>query len=204
LNWYSHSANLIKPFYPGLTWQIKTSERKVYLTFDDGPSPEVTQYVLGVLKEYGFHATFFCIGENVIKHPSIYASILAEGHSVGNHTFTHLNGFKNRNDIYLLNTAEAAKQIDSKLFRPPYGRIKFGQSRVLKQQYKIIMWSILSGDFDENLDLKNAERRIKSLTKPGSIVVFHDSNKALKNLRHLLPIYCAYLKANNYTSCQLS
>ena len=147
MNWYTHGATLFKPFYPGLTWQVETSERKVYLTFDDGPSPEVTAYVMDVLKDYGFTATFFCIGENVVKHPSIYQSILDNGHTVGNHTHTHLNGFKNHSKKYVQDTAEAAKHIDSKHFRPPFGRIKRSQSRVLKHKYEIIMWSIVSGGF---------------------------------------------------------
>ena len=147
MNWFTHSGSIFKAFYPSLTWEHKTDQQCVYLTFDDGPTSEVTRYVLQVLNDFGFKATFFCIGENVEKHPSIYQDVLAQGHSVGNHTYNHLNGFKTSNQVYQSNTQKAAEVIDSKLFRPPFGRIKRKQIRLLKPQYEIVMWSILSGDF---------------------------------------------------------
>ncbi len=203
MNWFTHSGKVFKPFYPTLTWDKPTAEKKVYLTFDDGPTPEVTEYVLSVLKAYGFKATFFCIGENVAKNLALYEKVKAEGHHIGNHTYTHVNGFHTSNSAYFEDTKRASEIIDSTLFRPPFGRIKRSQIRHIKQDFNIIMWSILSGDFDTSLDLHRAERRIKSLTKPGAIVVFHDSTKAYKNLKALLPKYCAYLTDKGYTSCGL-
>ncbi|MCO4818488.1 MAG: polysaccharide deacetylase family protein [Bacteroidetes bacterium] len=203
MNWFTHNGKVFKPFYPTLNWDRPTSEKKVFLTFDDGPTPEVTEYVLSVLKDFGFKATFFCIGENVSKNISIYKQIKAEGHQVGNHTYTHINGFRASNATYIKDTKRAAELIDSTLFRPPFGRIKRSQIRRLNPNFDIIMWSILSGDFDTTLNISRAEARMKSLTKPGAIIVFHDSQKAYKNLKALLPKYCAYLTDKGYTSCGL-
>lgn len=204
MNWYTHSSKYLKPFFPSLVWDIPTQEKVVYLTFDDGPHPDITPYVLSVLKPYGFKATFFCIGENVVKHPVVYHTIESQGHAVGNHTFNHLNGFTHDTDAYTENVKKAKQSIDSKLFRPPYGRLKLSQINQLKPDYNIIMWSCLSGDFDRKLDTNEALVQLKKLTKPGAIVVFHDSLKAQYNLEKLLPQYCAYLEQEGYTSCKLS
>ncbi len=203
VNFYLHGSRIFRPFYPSLLWQIKQPEKVVYLTFDDGPEPEVTSFVLKTLEQYGFEATFFCIGENVVSHPETYNQVLQKGHRVANHTFTHPNGFEMTVDDYVDNVGKAAERIDSNLFRPPYGRIKRSQIKRLKNKYKIVMWSIISGDFDDRLDVKNALKRMKQLTAPGSIVVFHDSLKALDNLTFLLPKYCEFLVEQGYTSCKL-
>lgn len=203
LNFYPHSSKWFRPFYPSLCWTKKESEKVVYLTFDDGPNPEVTPYVLNLLKQYNFEATFFCIGDNVKKHPNTYQKVLEEGHAVGNHTQHHPNGFRTPLDAYIEEVEHAAKYIDSNLFRPPYGRIKRSQIKALSTDYQIIMWSMISGDFEDNLDPKRALQRIQHLTEPGSIIVFHDSLKAYENLKYILPKYCIFLKDKGYTSCKL-
>jgi len=203
VNWYAHSSKFLKPFYPSLIWNIQTEAKTVYLTFDDGPNPTATNYVLSILESYGFTATFFCIGDNVVKHPETYALVIDKGHAVGNHTFNHLNGFAHTEDAYLSNTKIASECIDSELFRPPYGRIKKSQITALSSDFNIIMWSCLSGDFDANLDTSRALKKLQKLTKPGAIVVFHDSLKALENLKILLPAYCEYLVKNGFQSCKL-
>lgn len=204
MNFYLHSSKVLKPIYPELTWNRESNdEKKVYLTFDDGPNPEATSFVLDQLEAFGFKATFFCIGDNVKKHPDVYDRILNEGHRTGNHTFNHLNGFKTENDRYIENIKLAANNIDSPLFRPPYGRLKKKQIEQIIPEYEIIMWSILSGDFDPKLKRDKAYNDIVKLTKNGSIIVFHDSLKALDNLRYLLPKYCEYLTESGYTSCTL-
>lgn len=203
MNWYIHSSKFLKPFYPSLIWDIKTNEKKVYLTFDDGPNPTATPYVLDLLESFGFKATFFCIGDNVVKHPETYQSVIKKGHAIGNHTYNHLNGFDHSKDAYVANTVKASQHIESNLFRPPFGRIKRSQIRSLRSDYKIIMWSSISGDFDLTLDTTRALGKLKDLTKPGAIIVFHDSEKAHENLKELLPAYCSFLAKNGYTSCKL-
>ncbi|MFC7357882.1 polysaccharide deacetylase family protein [Jejudonia soesokkakensis] len=174
--------------YPKRIWAFSRSEPKIYLTFDDGPIPEVTPWVLDLLKEYNAKATFFCIGENVQKHPEIYNRIIAEGHSVGNHTFHHLNGWKTNTSTYIEDVSKAAEYIDSKLFRPPYGRITSNQAKQLKKKgYRIIMWDVLSYDFEASVSEEKCLHNVLNNIENGSIVVFHDSVKAEKNLRYVLP-----------------
>jgi peptidoglycan/xylan/chitin deacetylase (PgdA/CDA1 family) len=198
-----HSSWLLQPFYPSLTWKKKVSDNSVFLTFDDGPEPEATNFVLKTLSDYGFEATFFCIGENVEKHLEIYQEIGAANHSVGNHTQNHFNGFRYSTSDYVDNVRKAEKHISSSLFRPPYGRIKRKQIHQLQPDYEIIMWSVLSCDYMTSINVERALKRMKEITEPGSIVVFHDSQKALKNLEFLLPRYCEFLVENGYKSCRL-
>jgi peptidoglycan/xylan/chitin deacetylase (PgdA/CDA1 family) len=181
------SPTLIKQYYSKLIWDIPNDENKIYLTFDDGPIPEVTEWVLDVLKKYQIKATFFCIGDNVKKHPGIYQRILDEGHAVGNHTQNHLKGWKTVDETYLKNVEECAEQINSTLFRPPYGKIKKSQFKLINQHYSIIMWDVLSGDFDVKTTLEKCYNNVVKNTKSGSIIVFHDSIKASKNLKYALP-----------------
>ena len=173
-------------------------DNKIYLTFDDGPHPVITPWVLDLLKQYNWKATFFCVGNNVQKYPETYQQIINEGHAVGNHTFNHLKGTATPSENYIQNIAECANLVKSNLFRPPYGRITREQSAVIKDQYQIIMWSLLSGDFDKNLDPEKALQKLNKLSKAGLIVVFHDSEKAEKNLRIILPRYLDYLCQNNF------
>ncbi len=181
----------LRAIYPNCTWKIPVQEKVIYLTFDDGPDPEATPFVLANLKKYNAKATFFCIGNNVLKHPNIYESILMEGHRVGNHTYDHLNGWKTEHNIYIDNIKDAMNIIDSKLFRPPYGRITKSQIKILKQTdslpNQIIMWDVLSGDFDIRINGEICARNVIKNTVPGSIIVFHDSQKAWDRMSIALP-----------------
>lgn len=242
-------TRLGKVLYPSLTWNLPEKEKILYLTFDDGPIPEVTPWVLSLLKEYNAQATFFCIGENVEKNLGIFNRILAEGHSVGNHTFNHLNGWKTTTKTYLENVRLAEKAIcagrterreqrketfpinssppeyhrekgnrgvstiyncinkvkgksvypEKRLFRPPYGRITPSQIKKLKQlDYEIVMWDVVSMDFNQNIPAEKCLRNVTENSGPGSIIVFHDSLKAEKNLKKVLPEILAYFKKEGY------
>ena len=194
--------------YPSLIWEKPTKEKILYLTFDDGPHATATPYVLDELKKYNAKATFFCIGKNVAEHPGIYRRIIEEGHRVGNHTYNHLNGWKTKDEIYFQNVFEAAKYIDSDLFRPPYGRVTKFQAAVLqqsgkapaigKQAFKIIMWSLLSGDFDTKLSPAGCLQNIILHAKPGYIIVFHDSTKAWERMSYALPQVLEYFNNKGY------
>lgn len=180
----------LKKIYSGLIWQMPVKEKVLYLSFDDGPHPGATPFVLDELKKYDARATFFCIGKNVKEYPQIYRRVLLDGHRVGNHTQNHLNGWKVADKKYLENIREAAQWIDSDLFRPPYGRIGFLQSKLLREapfHYKIVMWEVLSGDFDRSIDAATCARNVIRHARAGSIVVFHDSEKAFDRLREALP-----------------
>ena len=180
----------LKKIYNSCVWQIDTKQKNIYLSFDDGPHPIATTFVLDELKKHNAKATFFCIGKNVILYPEIYKRIIAEGHAVGNHTLNHLNGWKTKDDAYVKNILSAKKYIDSVLFRPPYGRITFKQLRSLsnlQQPFKVIMWSVLSGDFDNGISNIKCLNNVINNACSGSIVVFHDSEKALEKIRFTLP-----------------
>ena len=181
-----------------VTWDFYGSHNRIYLTFDDGPTPEVTPWVLETLAEYGAAATFFCLGRNVDKHPGIYRQILEAGHSVGNHSYSHLKGFRTSIRTYRDDIELASNLIDSKLFRPPYGRIFPGQVRALMNNYRIIMWDVLSNDYDKKIPGERIVRNVISNVKPGSIIVFHDSDKASKNLYYALPRVLQHLRSKNY------
>jgi peptidoglycan/xylan/chitin deacetylase (PgdA/CDA1 family) len=193
----------LRAIYSNCTWKMPAKDKVIYLTFDDGPHPDATPFVLANLKKYNAKATFFCIGNNVLKHPNIYESIIKEGHRVGNHTYDHINGWKTKNDIYIDNIKDAMNIIDSKLFRPPYGRITKGQIQILKQSdtlpNQIIMWDVLSGDFDLSLTAESCIKNIIKNTVAGSIVVFHDSAKAFERLKIALPRILAHFTALGYT-----
>jgi peptidoglycan/xylan/chitin deacetylase (PgdA/CDA1 family) len=181
---------LLKKLYPGLIWQGDNIARSIFLTFDDGPIPIVTPFVLKILKQYNAKATFFCIGDNVTKHPKIFDEVKTDGHLIGNHTFNHLNGWKTQDQQYLENFIEADKLLQTNFFRPPYGRIKKSQIKLLKQakpDLNIIMWDVLSGDFDMSLKPEKCLQNVIKHTEPGSIVVFHDSLKAFNRLEYVLP-----------------
>ena len=186
---------LLKWLYPSVEWGKPTLENSIYLTFDDGPHPEITPWVMDELEKYGYKATFFCIGDNVRKYPETYQQILERGHLTGNHTFNHLKGFNTTNLAYFENTKACAQLVQSNLFRPPYGYLKPSQISHLqqKQNYKIIMFSIIAEDWNVNLDVFLKLDLLKRQTKPGDIVIFHDSEKAKKNLEILLPAYLEHL-----------
>ena len=193
----------LKRIYPGRVWDINITEKIIYLTFDDGPHPVATPFVLDELKKYNAKATFFCIGKNVAEYPEIYKRILNEGHRTGNHTQNHLNGWQTNDAIYLNNIAEATQYINSELFRPPYGRIKKSQAKkidtvIKNKEPKIIMWSVLSGDFDTTISKERCLKNVVTNVKSGAIVVFHDSEKAYQHLEYTLPKALQMLLENGY------
>ena len=182
-----------------LVWRKKSSSSKVvYLTFDDGPTPEVTPLVLELLDEYGIKATFFCVGENVEKYPDIYNDILTRGHKTGNHTFNHPKGFKTKTDEYVKNVQKASGYIESNLFRPPYGQIKRKQRKRLQNDYKIIMWDIITHDYNRMIQPESVFNNVKKLVRNGSIIVFHDSIKAKNNMLTALPLTIEYLNSQGF------
>ncbi|HTB30639.1 MAG TPA: polysaccharide deacetylase family protein [Bacteroidia bacterium] len=188
-----------KIFLPQIICRPETGGKKiVYLTFDDGPIPETTPYVLTTLKKYGIKATFFCVGENVKKHPELYAHILEDGHFVGNHTFNHLKGWKTSLNAYLENVQECSKYIESGLFRPPYGKMTVQQYNALKNKFKLIFWDVLTPDYDLNVSAQQCLDIIKKKTRQGSILVFHDNLKAKNKLTELLPGALDFLIREGY------
>ena len=190
---------LLRALMPGLTWKIKTSKKELFLTFDDGPHPEITLQVLDILDRYHAQATFFCVGENVKKYPHTYQEILQRGHQTGNHTYNHLKGWTTDNNTYYNNINKAAKLIDSKLFRPPYGKITPRQSKQLQKQFQIIMWSVISYDFDTRITPEQCLENVVNHSLPGTIAVFHDSEKSAKNMLQVLPEYLEKMHAIGYT-----
>ncbi|MEJ7627510.1 MAG: polysaccharide deacetylase family protein [Ferruginibacter sp.] len=192
---------IIRSLYKGCIWSFKTNEKVLYLTFDDGPHPSITPYVLDELKRYNAKATFFCIGKNVAAYPEIYQRIIEEGHATGNHTFDHRDGWKTKDSIYLDNIAEAKKYISSNLFRPPYGKITVFQIKQLSMprfQMKPVMWSILSGDFNKKMKPVKCLESVLLNATAGDIVVFHDSEKAFERLKVALPGTLQYFDKQKY------
>lgn len=179
-------------------WRKNSSEKVVYLTFDDGPVPEVTPQVLGVLDDFDIKATFFCVGDNVKKYPELYREILLKGHSVGNHTFHHLNGFKVGQEQYLKDVEQASQLIDSRLFRPPYGKLTRKEKKILEQKFQIVLWDVISYDYDKNLSPSQVLKNVKSYSRSGSVILFHDSVKAKNNMLTVLPQAISFLLAKGY------
>ena len=191
----------LRKLYKQCIWSIPSDEKIIYLSFDDGPHPAITPFVLDELKKYNAKASFFCIGKNVLAYPDVYKRIIDEGHATGNHSFSHLNGWKTNDSKYLNDVAEAKKNIDSNLYRPPYGRIKRSQLRQLGSKnfnLKTIMWTVLSGDFDEKLPAEKCLENVLSKTEAGSIVVFHDSEKANIRMRYALTGSLKYFSGKGY------
>ena len=194
----------LKRIYGSYIWSIPVKDKNLYLTFDDGPHPEATVFVLKQLKQHDALATFFCIGKNVVAYPDIYQQIINEGHAVGNHTYNHLNGWKTNNDDYMRDISLASQEIDSDLFRPPYGRITSFQAKNLKpvmkgKEPKVIMWDVLSGDFDTACTPEQCLANVILASVPGSIIVFHDSEKALSRLEYTLPRVLNYFSGKGYS-----
>ena len=192
------TPNIVKPLSRDLIWNLNPRFPTLYLTFDDGPVAGVTDWVLKILEEYKAKATFFCVGDNVKKNPVLFKQIVDQGHSVANHSYNHLSGWKTSNYTYYKNVLQANELIKSKLFRPPYGRITRQQVKGLKKRYKIIMWDVLSGDFDTNLKPETCINNVISASKSGSIIVFHDSEKSKINLMETLPEVLRYYTAEGY------
>ncbi len=196
---------LIRKLLPHYWWQKDPSQRTVYLTFDDGPIPEVTDFVLQQLELFNAKATFFCIGDNIQKHPELFQRLIASGHSIGNHTFNHLNGWKTSDKDYLENVEKCRLEIEKhiidrhKLMRPPYAKATLSQSRKLRKLgYTIVMWDVLSADFDQQITPEKCLENVLKNIRPGSIVIFHDSRKAFQNMSYALTKTLLYLKENNY------
>lgn len=179
-------------------WRFDETERIVYLTFDDGPIPEVTPWVLDLLQKEKIKATFFCVGENVMRYPEVYQQILNDGHSVGNHTYNHWQGIKKGNQDYYRNIEKAGEYIDSDLFRPPHGWLKPSQYHFLKKKYRIIMWDLISCDYDVRIKPERVLKNITDFVRPGSVITFHDSIKAQRNLTETLPSAIKWLKEQGY------
>ena len=208
------TPGFVKTLFPNFVWNINTDRKELYLTFDDGPTPEITKWVLQTLDDFNAKATFFCIGNNIEKHPDIFQHIINEGHTVGNHTYNHLKGWKHKTKDYvkdILNTEDLIRvQIENlsfekensspvNLFRPPYGKFKNNQSKaVLELGYKIILWDVLSYDWDKSVSETTCLNNVTSATKEGSIIVFHDSVKASRNLQYALPRVLKYYSEKGF------
>lgn len=185
--------------YPRFLWRIKTTQKKVFLTFDDGPTPEVTQWVIETLNHFNAKATFFCLGKNVLENQQLFLQLTINGHKTGNHSFAHEDGWKTDNHVYLQSVVKAGQYIESKWFRPPYGKIKRTQAAaLLKLGYKIVMWDLVSGDFNENFTVDQSIKLLLTHTRPGSILVFHDSYKAFTKLKEVLPVVMTQLQEQGY------
>lgn len=191
---------IIKTIFSDYVWSIPTESKEIFLTFDDGPVPDVTPWVLDILAEFNYKATFFCVGQNVQKYPAIFERIISEGHAVGNHTFNHVNGWLTDKETYIQNIKLCDEYVDSPLFRPPYGKMRPGQASWLKSDKTIVMWDILSGDFDLNITQETCLDNVINNYEPGSIVVFHDSLKAEEKLRYVLPKFLRHLNENGFSA----
>ncbi len=199
------TPKLVRSLFPNFTWRIDTTENELYLTFDDGPTPNITPWVLEQLKGYNAKATFFCIGNNIEKYPEIFNAILEDGHAIGNHTYNHVNGWKTSTSEYLKDVAKCQNKVGKitsetqTLFRPPYGKLKNEQSKKLVQEYfNIIMWDVLSYDWDQSVSEEKCLKNVIKSATNGSIIVFHDSVKAAKNLKAVLPEVLEYFSENEF------
>lgn len=200
------TGTVIKRLFKGFVWDLPNTDNTIYLTFDDGPTPEVTEWVLSVLAEHDVKATFFCIGNNIEKHPDIFRKVVEAGHTIANHTYNHMNGWKTGDEIYFENI-EATEHSIAKhsgigrttLFRPPYGKIKGTQAdEVRRRGYRIVMWDVLSADFDRTITPEKCLQNVTRNTRSGSVIIFHDSVKAFPNLEYALPKAIEYLKGKGF------
>ncbi len=191
--------DILRPIWGQAVWRKNPSEKVIYLTFDDGPVPEVTPLVLDILDKQELKATFFCVGENVKKFPETYSEVIRRGHKTGNHTFNHLKGFSVSTDEYVENVRKAAESIDSNLFRPPYGRITLKQKKILQADYEIIMWDLITHDYNRKLSPGKILENVKRYSRNGSIVVFHDSIKAQQNMLTVLALAIEFWKSEGYS-----
>lgn len=197
--YWIRSPFLLQKYYSKLIWKKPNEDQSIYLTFDDGPIPEITPFVLDLLQKHQIKATFFCIGDNIQKHPEIFERIKNEGHHIGNHTFNHLKGWKTDDETYIKNIQKCQELTQTNLFRPPYGRIKKSQIQRIQNQFDIIMWTVLSGDFDPKLSPEKCLQNVIQNTKSGDIVVFHDSIKAQACMTYTLPLAIDYWLKEGFT-----
>ena len=189
---------LLRWLYPRALWRMDKNVKAVYLTFDDGPIPEITPWVLDLLDKYNIKATFFLVGDNIRKHPEEFKMILERGHKVGNHTFNHISGLKYLSYNYLANTNKADELIKSKLFRPPHGWMRWGQYMVLSHRYTVVMWDLVTRDYSKRLNGHQVLDNVKKYVRNGSIITFHDSIKSEKNLKYALPRAIEWLLEQGY------
>lgn len=192
-------AKWFRWLYPNALWRMDKNERAVYLTFDDGPIPQATPFILDTLKQFSAHATFFMVGDNVRKYPELYEQIVAEGHTVGNHTYHHLGGFKHFTATYLRDTEEANKLIHARLFRPPHGCMTPGQYALLSRKYQVVMWDLVTRDYSKWLTGDDVLNNVKQYARNGSIITFHDSLKSIGKLRYVLPDVLSWLQQQGYS-----
>ena len=188
-----------RALFPGVTWRMSAEPKCVYLTFDDGPIPEVTPWVLDTLDRFGVKATFFMVGDNVRKHPDIYQMVVDRGHRIGNHTFNHIQGWRYWTKNYLANVAKAAEYIPSDLFRPPHGHMRIPQTLLLQRKYRVIMWDVVTRDYSPHMTPEGVLQVVKRYTRNGSVIVFHDSLKSERNMRVAMPQAVEWLLAQGYT-----
>ncbi len=191
-------AKWLRWIYPGATWRMDKNEHAVYLTFDDGPIPESTPFILETLRKYDVKATFFMVGENVLRYHDLYNQIVEEGHQVGNHTFNHIGSFKHWTITYVINTHKANELIHSHLFRPPHGWMRLSVYWWIKRKYKIIMWDLVTRDYSKWLTAEDVVSNVKRYTRNGSIITFHDSLKSIDKLKTALPRSIEWLKEQGY------
>lgn len=189
---------ILRSLYKPSVWRLKEAVPTIYLTFDDGPIPGLTPWILDLLMHYGVKATFFCVGENIVKHPEIFNRIKEEGHQVGNHTYNHLKGWQVKNEDYFKNIQRCQQLTKTNLFRPPYGRIKKSQFNTISKNYKIVFWDVLSYDYDKFVSEEKCLKNCLKYTRNGSIIVFHDNIKAQKNLKYTLPKFIEHFQELNY------
>jgi peptidoglycan/xylan/chitin deacetylase (PgdA/CDA1 family) len=194
----------VRKVFSSYIWKVPVTDKSIYLTFDDGPHPTITPWVLAQLRKYNAPATFFCIGKNIEKFPGIFQQLIDEGHAVGNHTFSHLNGWKTPDSEYLADVKMGGTLIESDLFRPPYGRIRRSQAKMLatvldKKNVKVVMWDVLSADFDPSVTPETCAGIVLKHVEPGSVVVFHDSEKAFSNLEYALPLVLEKLVGEGFS-----
>lgn len=188
----------LRILYPKAIWRMNKNEKAVYLTFDDGPIPVVTPWVLDLLDKYKIKATFFMVGDNVRKHPEEFQMVVNRGHRIGNHTFNHIKGLDYKGDSYLENTDKANAYLKTNLFRPPHGYMSPKQYRTLKDKYKIIMWDLVTRDYNRKLNGKQVLGKVKKYVRNGSIITFHDSIKSEENLKYALPRAIEWLQEQGY------
>lgn len=192
-----HVYRFARYLLPDYYWFIPNNTKEIYLSFDDGPTLELTEIILNILAKKNVKATFFLVGENVLEYPDLYNSILEDGHRVGNHSFNHLKGWKTSKNEYVENVIKASDYIHSNLFRPPYGKISYGQGKLLKSDYKIIMWSILTRDYDKNTSPEQCLYRANK-AKTGDVIVFHDNIKAQENMLYALPRFIDFAQEKGF------
>lgn len=192
-------ARWLRWIYPKAYWRMSRKERRVYLTFDDGPIPEATPFVLDTLRERGIKATFFMVGENAYKHPELYKRVVSEGHSIGNHTYNHMGGARHTIDTYMTNIRKADELLHSHLFRPPHGWMRISQYAWLSRKYKVVMWDLVTRDYSRRLNAGDVVNNVKRYARNGSIITFHDSLKSIDKLRTALPQSLDWLIAQGYT-----